>query len=63
MVHSYYPYQTAGRTWHAIACTTSASVAAVIEIVSRGELPVKGFLKQELIPLKPFLATRNGSLY
>ena len=62
-VRSYYPQKIAGRSWRAIAWTTSASVAAVIEMVSRGDLPAKGFLKQELIPLEPFLATHNGSLY
>jgi len=62
-VRSYYPLEIAGRSWRAIAWTTSASVAAVIEMVSHGDLPAKGFLKQELIPLEPFLATRNGSLY
>ena len=62
-VRSYYPQKIAGRSWRAIAWTTSASVAAVIEMVSRGDLPAQGFLKQELIPLAPFLATRNGSLY
>ena len=62
-VRSYYPQKIAGRSWRAIAWTTSASVAAVIEMVSRGDLPAKGFLKQELIPLEPFLVTRNGSLY
>ena len=62
-VRSYYPREIAGRTWRAIAWTTSASVAAVIEMVNRGELPAQGFLKQELIPLEPFLATRNGGLF
>ncbi|MFT5181990.1 MAG: saccharopine dehydrogenase-like NADP-dependent oxidoreductase [Alphaproteobacteria bacterium] len=62
-VRSYYPLEIAGRVRTAIAWTTSASVAAVIEMVSNGDLPAKGFLKQELIPLEPFLATRNGSLY
>ena len=62
-VRSYYPLKIAGRSWRAISWTTSASVAAVIEMVSRGDLPAKGFIKQELIPLEPFLATQNGSLY
>ena len=62
-VRSYYPLEIAGRVWRAIAWTTSASVAAVIEMVSRGDLPAKGFIKQELIPLEPFLATRTGGLY
>ena len=62
-VRSYYPLEIAGRVWRAIAWTTSASAAAVIEMVNRGDLPSKGFIKQELIPLEPFLQTRNGSLY
>jgi saccharopine dehydrogenase (NAD+, L-lysine-forming) len=61
-VRSYYPRAMAGRTWTAIAWTTSASACAVIEMVSRGELPVAGFQKQEDIPLDSFLKTRNGSL-
>ena len=32
-------------------------------MVSAGDLPAKGFIKQELIPLELFLVTRNGSLY
>lgn len=62
-VRSYYPLKISGRVWTAIAWTTSASVCAVIEMVSRGDLPHAGFLKQEHIPLGPFLKTRNGHLY
>ena len=32
-------------------------------MVSRGALPASGFLKQEGIPLEPFLETRNGRLF
>jgi saccharopine dehydrogenase (NAD+, L-lysine-forming) len=62
-VRSYYPLEIGGRMWRAISWTTSASVAAVIEMVARGDLPAEGFIKQELIPLEPFLTTRTGSLY
>lgn len=62
-VRSYYPLEIGGEMWTAIAWTTSASVAAVIEMVNNGSLPNQGFLKQELIPLEPFLQTRNGGLY
>ncbi|TNE47674.1 MAG: L-lysine dehydrogenase [Deltaproteobacteria bacterium] len=62
-VRSYYPIDIAGRRWRAISWTTSASVCAVIEMVSEGLLPQQGFLKQESIPLQPFLQTRNGSHY
>ena len=62
-VRSYYPRRIAGQTRTAIAWTTSASACAVIEMVSRGDLPGRGFLKQEAIPLEPFLETRNGRLF
>jgi saccharopine dehydrogenase (NAD+, L-lysine-forming) len=62
-VRSWYPLEIAGRARTAIAWTTSASVCAVIEMVSGGDLPATGFLKQESIPLEPFLQTRNGRLY
>lgn len=62
-VRAYYPQQIAGQNWPAIAWTTAASVCAVLELVSRGELPPSGFLKQEQIPLKAFFATPTGALY
>jgi saccharopine dehydrogenase (NAD+, L-lysine-forming) len=62
-VRSYYPIEISDRVWRAIAWTTSASVCAVIEMVNTGDLPAKGFLKQEQIPLAAFLRTRNGRLY
>ena len=62
-VQSYYPIEIVGSRQIAIAWTTSASVVAVIEMVRDGTLPNRGFLKQEDIPLKAFLATRTGSLY
>lgn len=61
-VRSFYPREIAGRNRTAIAWTTSASVSAVIEMVSRGVLPGAGFIKQEQIPLKPFLQTKTGAL-
>ena len=62
-VRSYYPLEISGRVRTAIAWTTSASACAVIEMVSRGDLPGAGFLNQEKIPLEPFLQTRNGGLF
>ena len=62
-VRSYYPMEISERVWRAIAWTTSASVCAVIEMVSQGDLPDRGFLKQEEIPLDPFLRTGNGRLF
>ncbi|MGL4321884.1 MAG: saccharopine dehydrogenase family protein [Paracoccaceae bacterium] len=62
-VRAYYPLEIAGKSRTAIAWTTSASVVAVIEMVRAGALPSKGFLKQESIPLEPFLATKTGNYY
>jgi saccharopine dehydrogenase (NAD+, L-lysine-forming) len=62
-VRSFYPQMIAAGQRTAIAWTTSASACAVIEMVSRGDLPDRGFIKQEHIPLEPFLRTRNGRLF
>lgn len=62
-VRAYYPLEVNGIMRTAIAWTTSASACAVIELVSQGLLPERGFLKQEEIPLDLFLKTRNGALY
>jgi saccharopine dehydrogenase-like NADP-dependent oxidoreductase len=62
-VKAYYPIEIAGGKRRSISWTTAASVCAVVEMVSNGSLPAKGFLKQEEIRLSEFLKTRNGSLY
>ncbi|TFH73699.1 L-lysine dehydrogenase [Gammaproteobacteria bacterium LSUCC0112] len=62
-VRAYYPLVINGKSRTAIAWTTSASVVSVIEMVRDGTLPDKGFLKQESIPLAPYLATRTGDFF
>jgi saccharopine dehydrogenase-like NADP-dependent oxidoreductase len=62
-VRAYYPIEVSGKMRTAIAWTTSASVCAVIEMVRDGALPATGFVKQEEIPLEPFLKTPTGHLY
>ncbi len=62
-VQAYYPIEISGEMHTAIAWTTSASACVVVEMVRDGTLPAQGFLKQEEIPLGPFLQTRNGALY
>lgn len=62
-VRAYYPLEIAGKSRTAIAWTTSASVAAVIEMVRDGKLPQQGFLKQEEIPLERYLETRTGHYF
>jgi saccharopine dehydrogenase (NAD+, L-lysine-forming) len=62
-VRAYYPIEIGGEARTAIAWTTAASVAAVIEMARSGVLPPEGFLKQETIPLDRFLETRTGRLF
>lgn len=62
-VEAYLPIEINGVEWRAISWTTASSVAAVVEMVSNGTLPDKGFIKQEEIPLEKFLSTSSGSLY
>jgi saccharopine dehydrogenase-like NADP-dependent oxidoreductase len=59
-VRAYRPIEIAGRQRTAIAWTTASSVAAVIEMVATGDLPQRGFIKQEDIPLDSFLQTKPG---
>jgi saccharopine dehydrogenase-like NADP-dependent oxidoreductase len=63
LVAQYDPLTIAGKNRPAILWTTAASIAAVVEMASRGELPQKGFVKQEDIPLAVFLKTAHGKLY
>ncbi len=60
-VRSYYPKMIAGKLWKAISWTTASSVAAVVELASRGEVPGRGFLRQETLPLEKFLDTPTGA--
>jgi saccharopine dehydrogenase (NAD+, L-lysine-forming) len=62
-VRSYYPQKVRDERFTAIAWTTSASVTAVIEMVRDGKLPQQGFLKQEDIPVTPYLQTRTGGMF
>jgi saccharopine dehydrogenase-like NADP-dependent oxidoreductase len=62
-VRSYYPLEIAGQDWRAIAWTTAGSVCAVVDLVSRGALPQKGFIKQEDIPLEQFFKTPTGRYF
>lgn len=62
-VRSYKPIEVGGARRTAISWTTSASVVSVIEMVRDGVAPSKGFLRQEEIPLAPFLKTTTGKLF
>jgi saccharopine dehydrogenase (NAD+, L-lysine-forming) len=62
-VRAYYPMEIGGMRRAAIAWTTSSAVVAIIEMVRNGELPQRGFLKQEMVAMDLFLATRTGNNY
>ena len=47
----------------AIQSTTAASLCAVLDLHVAGKLPGRGFVKQEQVDLKDFLANRFGRVY
>lgn len=62
-VRAYGPLNINGRVWRAISWTTAAAVAAVVELVARGDLIDGGFLRQEEIPFDALLKTHNGERF
>jgi saccharopine dehydrogenase-like NADP-dependent oxidoreductase len=52
-----------GKMYSAIQMTTAASICAVLDLLAQGTLPQKGFVHQEDIRLKDFLANRFGKLF
>lgn len=63
LVMDYHPITIGHRTRTAIAWTTAAALVAVVELVSQGTLPQRGFVKQEAIPLRALLTTTTGRLF
>jgi saccharopine dehydrogenase-like NADP-dependent oxidoreductase len=58
-----YAREVDGRTVSAIQITTASSVCAVLDLLAAGDLPGRGFVRQEQIALAPFLANRFGRVY
>ncbi len=58
-----YPREINARMWAGIQITTGSAVCAVLDLLSGGELPGKGFIRQEQIPLRKFLANRFGRVF
>jgi saccharopine dehydrogenase-like NADP-dependent oxidoreductase len=52
-----------GRFGSAIQTTTATGLCAVLDMHVAGQLPRQGFVKQEQVPLKDFLANRFGCSY
>ena len=47
----------------AIQITTAAGICAAVDLFREGQLPQKGFIRQEQVALPAFLANRFGSAY
>ena len=52
-----------GRVRSAIQITTAGAICAVLDMLSAGEIPQSGLIRQEEIGLKAFLANRFGRVY
>lgn len=62
-VRAYHAREINGKSWRAISWTTAASCCSVIELVSTGVLPQKGFVRQEDIDYKDLVKTSFGQLF
>jgi len=61
--HKIYAAPLNGRVRSAIQITTAGGICAVLDLLSAGQLPAAGLIKQEDIALESFLANRFGSCY
>ena len=62
-VNKVYAAPVGGEVRSAIQITTAAGICAVLDLLSAGELPDHGFIRQEDIALDRFLANRFGRAY
>lgn len=58
-----YDQMVHGQHWSAIQLTTAASLCAVLDMHAEDFLPAQGFVRQEDVPLRPFLENRFGRYY
>ena len=58
-----YSHVLHGENWSAIQITTAAGICTMIDLFREGALPHAGFVRQEEVPLKTFLANRFGRHY
>lgn len=58
-----YGAEVAGVARSAIQITTAAGICAVLDLLAEGALPDRGFVRQEELSLKRFLANRFGRAY
>ena len=58
-----YHHELASENWSAIQITTAGGICAVLDMHVAGELPSEGFILQEQVDFKKFLANRFGKCY
>ena len=58
-----YATQIDGENWSAIQITTAAGICAVLDLHANGELPNRGFVRQEQVDFNLFLENRFGKHY
>jgi saccharopine dehydrogenase-like NADP-dependent oxidoreductase len=58
-----YSREINGTTWSAIQVTTAAGVCAMVDLMRENGLGLKGFVRQEDVPLDKFMANRFGRYY
>ncbi|RDJ26965.1 saccharopine dehydrogenase family protein [Bosea caraganae] len=61
--HKVYSREVGGIMRSAIQITTASGICAVLDLLAAGELPQRGFVRQEDITLDAFLANRFGRAY
>ncbi len=61
--HKVYSQLVDGVMRSAIQITTAAGICTVLDLLASGKLPTRGFVRQEDIALKDFLANRFGCAY
>ena len=62
-VKKIYPQCIKGKLWSAIQVTTASSVCCVMDLVLKNPSRYRGFITQESVPLKDFLANDFGACF
>ncbi len=52
-----------GKQWTGIQITTAAGICAVLDLLSAGKIPTKGFVRQEDVKFGDFISNRFGKHY
>ncbi|TAJ94123.1 MAG: saccharopine dehydrogenase family protein [Gammaproteobacteria bacterium] len=52
-----------GQVWSAIQITTAAAICTILDLLLKGRIPTRGFVRQEQVSLDDFLKNRFGSYF